>query len=191
MKKIHAASIFFLIILTIFIQRVMTQELFDTETFLRSGHTDEIYALSFSPDGTRIVSGSADNTVKMWDVESGRVIRTFQGHFGSVFSVAFSPNNGVRLEDRYDLNMVFSTREVAHRNTAVPSEGAIGSAVLYGGIEYSGGETVLKNESQKYRLAGLSLPPRTEALPALTSRERPDGISLEAPPPRSRPYRNS
>ncbi|MDR0656484.1 MAG: hypothetical protein LBG22_09250, partial [Treponema sp.] len=45
-----------------------------------SGHTDGVISSAFSPDGKYIVSGSTDNTVKLWDTESGREIRTLSGH---------------------------------------------------------------------------------------------------------------
>ena len=56
------------------------------------GHESWIYSLAFSPDGTRIVSGSTDNTIKIWDAESGNELRTLKGHEGWVGAVAFSPD---------------------------------------------------------------------------------------------------
>jgi WD40 repeat protein len=41
-----------------------------------SGHTDKIKSLAFSPDGKMIVSGSTDKSVKLWDVATGKEIRT-------------------------------------------------------------------------------------------------------------------
>jgi len=41
-----------------------------------SGHTNTIYCLAFSPDGKMIVSGSADKSIKLWDVATGKEIRT-------------------------------------------------------------------------------------------------------------------
>jgi len=41
-----------------------------------SGHTDKIKSLAFSPDGKMLVSGSADKSVKLWDVATGKEIRT-------------------------------------------------------------------------------------------------------------------
>lgn len=57
---------------------------------VQSGH----FAVSgaFSPDGKTVVSGGFDYTLKLWDVASGRELRTFAGHRGSVSSVAFSPD---------------------------------------------------------------------------------------------------
>jgi WD domain, G-beta repeat len=61
-----------------------------TGTFIRSfeGHTHWLYAIKFSPDGTRILSGSADNTMKLWETKTGRLIHTFEVE--GVKSVAFS-----------------------------------------------------------------------------------------------------
>jgi WD40 repeat protein len=50
-------------------------------------------AVAFSPDGRRIVSGSGDNTLRLWDAASGQPIGPpLQGHTSSVTSVAFSPD---------------------------------------------------------------------------------------------------
>src|SRR5205814_2156896 len=50
----------------------------------------------FSPDGSRLVSGSQDQTVKVWDVASAQELRTLKGHTTIVRSVAFS-RDGYRL----------------------------------------------------------------------------------------------
>ena len=38
------------------------------------GHTDIVYSVAFSPDGTRIVSGSGDNTLRIWNADTGQPI---------------------------------------------------------------------------------------------------------------------
>ena len=53
-------------------------------------------SVAFSPDGTHLLSGSPDKTLKLWDAATGELIRTFEGHAGGVTSVAFSPD-GTRL----------------------------------------------------------------------------------------------
>src|SRR5262249_36331835 len=40
----------------------------------------------------RLLSGSYDETIKLWDTRTGALIETFQGHSASVYSVAFSPD---------------------------------------------------------------------------------------------------
>ena len=53
------------------------------------GHTHFVYALAFHPDGRRILSGSLDGTVKVWDAVTSRPI-VFRGHSIWVSKVAFS-----------------------------------------------------------------------------------------------------
>jgi hypothetical protein len=59
--------------------------------FTLSGHAGPVATVAFSPDGGRIASGSYDNTVKVWNAETGALIRTL-GHTSVVSSVAFSPD---------------------------------------------------------------------------------------------------
>ena len=66
------------------------------EIFVQMGHSDNVTSVSFSPDGRYMLSGSSDDTMKLWEVSSGREIRTFQGDSSSVTSVAFSPGRQVR-----------------------------------------------------------------------------------------------
>jgi hypothetical protein len=71
------------------------------EPFL--GHTDSVWSVSFSPDGTRIVSGSSDCTVRVWDAATGLPLgEPFQGHTSSVSSVSFSPDGTCILSGSYD-----------------------------------------------------------------------------------------
>ena len=55
------------------------------------GHDGIVTSVAYSPAGDRIVSGSTDNSIKIWNALSGELINTLNGHDGSVWSVAFSP----------------------------------------------------------------------------------------------------
>ena len=50
----------------------------------------------FSPDGTRVLTGSDDNTARLWDAATAKLVAILAGHAGSVTSVVFSPN-GTRV----------------------------------------------------------------------------------------------
>ncbi|KAG2065506.1 WD40 repeat-like protein, partial [Suillus decipiens] len=55
------------------------------------GHTDAVNSVSFSPDGTRIVSGSDDKTVRLWDARTGEPVgEPLEGHTDWVRSVSLS-----------------------------------------------------------------------------------------------------
>jgi WD40 repeat protein len=57
------------------------------------GHTSSVWSVAFSPDGKQIVSGSSDNSIRVWDAVSGDVVvGPLKGHTSSVLSVAFSPD---------------------------------------------------------------------------------------------------
>lgn len=57
------------------------------------GHTSYVWCVAFSPDGKRIVSGSDDLTVRIWDAETGlQVGKDLDGHTDTVLCVAFSPD---------------------------------------------------------------------------------------------------
>jgi WD40 repeat protein/serine/threonine protein kinase len=61
-----------------------------------SGHTGQILSAAFSPDGTQLVTGSADNTARLWDIKTKRQLHVFKEHTGFVHSVAFS-SDGTRV----------------------------------------------------------------------------------------------
>jgi WD40 repeat protein len=60
-----------------------------------AGHTGTVFGLAFSPDGRTLASGSMDNTVKLWDVPTGRERLTLTGHTSRVDVVAFSPDGSL------------------------------------------------------------------------------------------------
>ncbi|MYI84053.1 MAG: T9SS type A sorting domain-containing protein, partial [Rhodothermaceae bacterium] len=53
---------------------------------------DAVYSVAFSPDGKMLASGSDDEMVKLWDVETNANTATLEGHTDAVYSVAFSPD---------------------------------------------------------------------------------------------------
>ena len=55
------------------------------------GHTHDVYAVAWSPDGTRIASASRDKTVHVWDATTGNLVCSHQVHTDRVYAAAWSP----------------------------------------------------------------------------------------------------
>ena len=77
--------VLFLIPLNLFAQKL--------KLMLPVGHTKAVLALDFSRDGKLLVSGSDDNTARLWDVASGKELLSFEGHTDRVISVKFFHND--------------------------------------------------------------------------------------------------
>jgi WD40 repeat protein len=58
---------------------------------LLRGHEATVTALTFSPDGAKLLTGSEDKTAALWDVESGRLATVYRGRTGAINRVAYSP----------------------------------------------------------------------------------------------------
>src|SRR5262249_45427774 len=60
------------------------------------GHTGRVNCVACSPDGKRLASASSDQTVKLWDSQTGNELLSLKGHTNEVRGLAFSPD-GDRL----------------------------------------------------------------------------------------------
>src|SRR5712692_10154240 len=70
------------------------------------GHRGAVRHLAFSLDGELLASASEDQTVKVWDPETGEMRRTLTAHTDAVLGVAFSPD-GTRVASAGADEMVF------------------------------------------------------------------------------------
>jgi WD40 repeat protein len=57
-----------------------------------NGHSSYVNTLAISPDGQILVSGSADKTIKIWNLSTGKELRTLTGHSNPVNSIVISPD---------------------------------------------------------------------------------------------------
>jgi WD40 repeat protein len=87
------------------------------------GHTDEVFAVAFHPDGTRLATAGRDRAIWLWDLERGEVVARLPGHTSYVWSLAFSPDGTtlasgsgdftVRLWDTAPMKMRYQARREA------------------------------------------------------------------------------
>lgn len=75
---------------------VATSQTIDVMKIL-AGHEGKVWYAGLSPDGTRIITASDDNTARLWDGRTGREIATLRGHEKAVRSAEFSASDGERI----------------------------------------------------------------------------------------------
>lgn len=67
-----------------------------------TAHGDSVYKASFSQDGRRVVTASADHTAIVWNVNDGRVLAKLEGHADAVTAATFSPANNLIVTASHD-----------------------------------------------------------------------------------------
>lgn len=77
----------------------------EAAVFVQIGHVGNVLSVAVSPDGRLALSGGRDATVKLWEMSSGREIRTLVGHFAAVNGVAFSPDGKFVLSGSSDATL--------------------------------------------------------------------------------------
>ncbi|MDE2927861.1 MAG: hypothetical protein OXT71_15810 [Acidobacteriota bacterium] len=112
-----------------------------TRQLVRSweGHTDCIYSVAFSPDGSVLATAGYDRLVKLWEVTTGREIRTISGHVDAVYSLAFNAS-GDRLASASADRTVKVWDVASGRQLGTPLSGA--TAELFAMAFYPGGRRI-------------------------------------------------
>ena len=99
MKKIQSIIFTLLLVSTLFLPtKVATAQLKAT----LEGHTDLVWSVAFRPNGKMLASGSWDQTVRLWNVNTGRLLHTLTGHTNEVLNVTFSPDGQTLASASWD-----------------------------------------------------------------------------------------
>jgi hypothetical protein len=96
-----------------------------TECQVLRGHTDEVFAAAFHPDGTRLATAGRDRAIWLWDLRRGEEVARLAGHTSYIYSLAWSPDgktlvsgsgdSTVRLWDTEPLRTRYQARREAER----------------------------------------------------------------------------
>ena len=71
-----------------------------------TGHSHYVYSVAASPDGKCLASGSDDNTVIIWDANSGAKLKILEGHEKTVTSVSWSPDGKYLASSSWDKTVI-------------------------------------------------------------------------------------
>src|SRR5438552_6302960 len=80
------------------------------------GHDDAVWSVALSPDNRFALSGSYDQSIRLWETATGKEIRRFQGHSGAVLCVTFSADGKFAVSASADGTV--RLWDVASRNQA-------------------------------------------------------------------------
>jgi WD40 repeat protein len=100
------------------------------ELVAQTGHSDVVNSVAFSVDGKMLASGSDDRTIKLWEIETGRELKTLKGDFGVVSAVTFSADGKVLASGSLNTIKLWDTATGKELKTFKAELGGI-SSVLF------------------------------------------------------------
>lgn len=83
-----------------------------------------------TPDGNRIVSGSGDGLINVWDIKSGRVLKTLKGHTEGILVIALTPDNSRIISGSQDNTLKVWDLENENVIASYKADGFISSCTI-------------------------------------------------------------
>ena len=80
--------------------------------------TDVVMSVCLTSDGSRLFTGSHDNTAKLWNVETGKCVHKFIGHTDSVWSVCLTSDDTQLITGSFDKTSETEERDVGSQASA-------------------------------------------------------------------------
>jgi WD40 repeat protein len=94
-----------------------------------TGHNSVVNSVAVLPNGD-IVTGSSDNTVKIWDLKTGNEIKTLIGHNGAIRSVAVLPNGDIVTGSKDNTVKIWDIKTGNEIKTLIGHNGAVRSVAV-------------------------------------------------------------
>ncbi len=123
-KTVSTATLVFVTAFFILQSNRLTAQEQHIETVIQTGHYAAVMAVAYSPRGQFAATGSNDKTIKLWDVNTGREIRTYPGNTGGSRYLTFSQNGRLiaSVDQDYSLKIwVVATSELI-RTITIPGD---------------------------------------------------------------------
>lgn len=112
---------------------------------IKNGHSDTVFGVCFSPDGTKLATGAADKFVKVFEVPSGKFLKSFEGHTHHVLDVGWKSDG--KLLASADNTIKVWDYEKGEQARTIPGHGKQVTRLVFRGntaefITASGDQTV-------------------------------------------------
>lgn len=117
------------------------------ELSLLTGHTQGVTSVCFNSDGSILASGSYDDTIRLWNMETGKFIRKLTGHNSNVYTIAFSPDDRTIVSGSRDEMIGFWDVETGNLNKTIA-----GHANGVYGVSYSSNGDILASYGSNERI---------------------------------------
>jgi WD40 repeat protein len=114
---------------------------------IKNGHSDTVFGLCFSPDGTKLATGAADKFVKVFEVPSGKFLKSFEGHTHHVLDVGWKSDGKLLASASADNTIKVWDYEKGEQARTIPGHGKQVTRLVFRGttaefITVSGDQTV-------------------------------------------------